>query len=140
MEIAAARDDWDYNNDVTLTLTATDDDPGQASKPSSTLSTASPTRSAPTAWTSFHAVPNGVHTVVFYARDVAGNEGPDETFRITMDTGGPVGYGHNASVRKGRYVSLRYLFRDTDGGHIWNVKVKVKNRSGRTVWSKRLGC
>jgi hypothetical protein len=80
-----------------------------------------------------------VHDVVYHARDVAGNAGSDETFTITMDTGGPVGEGRNANVRKGRYVNLRYKFRDTFSTAVWNVKVKVKNRSGRTVWSKSLG-
>ena len=83
-------------------------------------------------------MPNGLHTVTYHAWDVAGNPGPDETFRITMDTRGPVGYGRDAGVLKGRYVNLRYKFADTFSTAVWNVKVKVKNRRGATVWSKSL--
>ncbi len=140
VDIAGARDDWYYNNDVVVTLTATDE-PGGSGAAAIHYTYDGAYHEEPDASVALPipAVPNGIHIITYHARDVAGNEGDDETFVITMDTGGPVGYGRNASVRKGRYVSLRYLFRDTYSSHVWNVKVKVKNRSGRTVWSKSLG-
>jgi hypothetical protein len=132
-------DDWYYNRDVTLTLVAVDEQggsgvesiayavdgvPGEANGASVEIPIA--------------AEPNGVHTVVYHARDVAGNAGDDQVFRVTMDTGGPVGFGRDVRVRKGRSASLRYRFTDEYSTAIWALKVVVKNRRGRTVWSRQL--
>ena len=140
VECTGAIEDWYYDSDITLTLTATDE-PGGSGVAAIVYSLDGVPHqiSGASVDIPISSVPNGVHNVVYHALDVAGNTGSDETFKITMDTGGPVGYGRNASVRKGRSVNLRYKFHDTYSTHVWNVKVKVKNRSGRTVWSKSLG-
>ena len=140
VECTGALDDWYYNNAVVLTVTATDEPGGSGvAAVHYTFDGVPYEQSGASVQIPIPAVPNGLHVLTYHGRDVAGNECADKTFTITMDTGGPVGSGRNASVRKGRYVSLRYLFRDTYSTRVWDVKVKVKNRSGRTVWSKSLG-
>ena len=75
----------------------------------------------------------------YHAVDVAGNAGETRVFTLTGDTAGPVGAGRNASVRKGRTVNLRYVFTDALSPWVRDIKVKVRSRTGRVVWSKSLG-
>ena len=91
-----------------------------------------------TAHVEVRAVPNGPHTLVYHAVDVAGNAGDSRVFTLTGDTAGPVGTGRSVSARKGRAVSLRYLFTDALSPWIQDVKVTVRTRTGRVVWSKSL--
>ncbi len=85
------------------------------------------------------AEPNGPHTLVYHAVDVAGNAGDSGVFQLTCDTVGPSGSGRDASVRKGRTVSLRYQFSDGLSPWVRDIKVTVRSRTGRVVWSKSLG-
>ena len=126
-------------HDVTLTLTAADELGGSGvAAVHYTLDGIPREQSGASVRLPIPAVPNGLHVLTYHGRDAAGNEGADETFTITMDTRGPVGSGRSARVRKGRYVKLRYLFRDAYSTRVRTVKVRVKNRAGRTVWRKNL--
>ena len=70
---------------------------------------------------------------------MAGNGGDSASSALTGDTAGPVGTGRNASTRKGRAVSLRYMFADALSPWVRDIKVTVRSRTGRLVWSKSLG-
>ena len=76
---------------------------------------------------------------MYHAVDVAGNAGETRVFTLTGDTAGPVGAGRNASARKGRNVNLRYVFTDALSPWVRDIKVTVRSRTGRVVWSKSLG-
>ncbi len=136
VDYTGALPDSHYRTNVTLTLTAT----GGSSIAAIVYSLDGVPHEVggASAAIPFFAVPNGVHTLVYHTRDVAGHEGSDRSFKITMDTGGPLGYGHNASVRRGNYVRLRYKFHDAYSPSVRSLKMIVKTRSGRTIWSKSL--
>ncbi len=61
---------------------------------------------------------DGVHTITYHSMDVAGNEGPTGQVKVTIDTRRPVLTLRGATkvtVRKGRYLALRYRSVDTGG-------------------------
>ena len=139
--VAGVADDGYVNHDVTLALTGSDepggsgvvaivyqlDDGGEQRVPGVTAAAV------------VRAEPNGPHTLVYHAVDVAGNAGESRVFRVTCDTVGPAGSGRDVAARKGRSVSLRYLFRDALSPWIRNIGVTVRSRTGRVVWRKSLG-
>ena len=139
--VSGVDDDGYVNHDVTLALTGSDelggsgvvaivyelDDGGERRVP------------GVTAEVIVRAEPNGQHTLVYHAVDVAGNAGDSRVFRVTCDTVGPVGSGRNAAARRGRSVSLRFLFSDALSPWVRDIKVTVKSRTGRVVWRKSLG-
>jgi hypothetical protein len=61
---------------------------------------------------------DGGHTISYYSVDNAGNTGPTQQFKVTIDTTRPVLALRGATsvtVRKGRYLALRYRSRDAGG-------------------------
>jgi M6 family metalloprotease-like protein len=139
--VTGAEDGGYVNHDVTLVVTGADepggsgvarivyelDDGGEQEVPGDTASV------------QVRAVPNGPHTIVYHPVDVAGNAGESRVFTLIGDTVGPVGAGRNASARKGRTVSLRYEFGDALSPWVRDIRITVRSRTGRLVWSKSLG-
>ena len=139
--VSGVGDDGYVNHDVTLALTSSDEPGGSGVVAILYELDGGGEQRAPgaTAEVTVRAEPNGPHTLVYHAVDVAGNAGESRVFRVTGDTVGPAGSGRNAAARKGRRVSLRYLFRDALSPWIRDVQVTVRSRTGRVVWRKSLG-
>jgi hypothetical protein len=139
--VTGAEDGGFVNHDVTLEVKGTDEPNGsgvarivyELDDDGETVVTGS------VAYVEVRAVPNRQHTIVYHAVDVAGHEGENGLLTLTCDTEGPVGAGRSASARKGRSVSLRYIFQDGLSPWVRDIKVTVRSRSGRVVWSKSLG-
>ena len=55
---------------------------------------------------------DGTHTVRYRSADNAGNVETLKTQTVKIDTLGPVASAQNASVRRGGFVTLRYVVRD----------------------------
>ena len=139
--VAGVADDGYVNHDVTLALTGSDEPGGSGVVAIVYQLDDGDEQRVPgaTAAVVVRAEPNGPHTLVYHAVDVAGNAGDSRVFRVTCDTVGPAGSGRDVAVRKGRSVSLRYLFRDALSPWIRNIGVTVRSRTGRVVWRKSLG-
>jgi hypothetical protein len=61
---------------------------------------------------------DGVHTITYYSMDVAGNAGPTGQVKVTIDTRRPaltLRGATRATVRKGRFLALRYRSVDAGG-------------------------
>ena len=139
--VTGAEDDGYVNHDVTLVVTGTDEPGGsEVARIVYELDDGGEqTVAGDTASVEVRAVPNGQHRIWYHAVDVVGNAGEARVFTLTGDTAGPVGSGRNASTRKGRTVSLRYVFADALSPWVLSIKVTVRSRTGRLVWSKSLG-
>jgi M6 family metalloprotease-like protein len=139
--VAGAEDDGYVDHDVTLTVTGVDESGGSgvAGIVYELDEGGEQTVTGETAQVVLHAEPNGRHTLVYHAVDVAGNAGDSAVFILTGDTAGPAGSGRSATTRKGRPVSLRYLFTDALSPWIRDIKVTVRSRTGRVVWRRSLG-
>lgn len=139
--ITGASPNGSYKVDKHLTVTATDAAGGSGpAKITYRIDVGAPVIVlGATADVLIRALPNAAHVVTYSATDGAGNTCASATFRITMDTAGPVGQGRNVSGRKGRRIPLRYRFNDNLSSLVWNIKVTVKNRSGRVVKRFSLG-
>ena len=84
---------------------------------------------------------DGLHGVVFHGVDAAGNQGPETSIRIRVDTHAPSTLAPSAaSVRRGRTVSLKYVIKDAAPNAGWAAPtVKVRTLHGKVVGSFSLG-
>ena len=76
---------------------------------------------------------DGVHTVLFRARDRAGNVEAALSCRVKIDTRGPVTAARPASGRAWRSLSLRYRLSDALSPQLTGVTVVIKNAAGLVV-------
>ncbi len=76
---------------------------------------------------------DGVHTVLFRARDRAGNIEAALSCRVKIDTRGPVTAARPASGRAWRSLSLRYRLSDALSPQLTSVTVVIKNAAGLVV-------
>ena len=86
-------------------------------------------------------VSDGPHTVTFYAADIAGNEETAHAQTVNVDTRKPSTKSpRDKKVRRYQTVTLGYEVRDAEpnGGRA-TVTIAIKNRSGSTVKTLRLG-
>jgi M6 family metalloprotease-like protein len=139
--VTGAVDGGYVSHDVTLAVTGVDEDGGSgvAGIVYELDDGGEQTVAGPVAQVVVRAVPNGPHAIVYHAVDVAGNAGDSRVFTLTGDTAGPVGSGRSTTARKGRTVRLRYEFGDVLSPWVRDIKITVRSRTGRLVWSRSLG-
>lgn len=135
LAIAGASDGAAYRSEVAVALTAADEvgGSGVAAIRYTLDGGARQIVAAATAEVRVPAVPNGLHVLTARAADVAGNESPPATVTFVTDTRGPVGYGRDASGRRGRAVTLKYKFGDALSPTVQNVRLVVRSSAGAIV-------
>lgn len=80
-------------------------------------------------------VADGLHGIVFYGVDAAGNQGAENSIRIRVDTHAPSTLAPlAASVKRGGTASLRYRVKDPAPNAGWaSLTVKIRTPHGKLV-------
>jgi hypothetical protein len=144
-----------YRRDVTIHLVATDDIGGSgvasitysvdAGVPVTVGGAAADVvlSVGPDATAADGAIPvsDGPHTLTYYATDVAGNVETAQAQTVNVDTRKPSTRSpRGKKVRRYQWVTLDYEVRDAEpNGGKATVAIVIKNRSGSTVKTLRLG-
>jgi hypothetical protein len=144
-----------YRRDVTIHLVATDDAGGSGvasityvvdgGVPVTVAGATSDVRlavgSGATAAAGAILVSDGSHTVTYRATDVAGNVESPQSLAINVDTRRPTTKSPRGErVRRFQRATLYYEVRDAEpNGGTATVAIVIKNRSGSTVKTLRLG-
>ena len=78
---------------------------------------------------------NGVHTLAYRSTDELGTVEADKSCTVRIDTVRPTTVApRSASVRRGRYVTLKYRVNDArPGSPNATVTIKIKTLTGKTV-------
>ena len=132
--VAGADDLW-HTCPVTLTFTATD-------VGGSTVDFTQYSLNAGSNWVKGSSVTmstSSIATIMYRSVDMAGNVEVAKSVTVKVDTIGPKTYAKSLSGRKGRVIRLRYEATDNLSTKVNQVRVVVKNSSGKVVKSLKLG-